>query len=141
MHKKYLSLNVLDEYARTLSVKQVKKLYESKTNKKYNKALFEQVAETSLQPFQYWIDEYTITEFGLPEQTELQSIICNFMDESEFANIEYNVEITEDYSLCFYTKSVDAYTYFLDMFDELYGDIIPADIFKSNIDIRYLRAE
>lgn len=136
-NKSKLSLLVLDEYAKTLTAKQVKKLYESKTNKKYNKALFEKITENELKPFQYWLSEYTMAEYGLPGIDDMTIIIQEFMNDSIYKD-EYQLDYIND-SICFYTKNIDAYEYFLDTFVELYEDILPNEIINQNIDRRYLK--
>lgn len=134
MKRNKLPLQLLDEYAHTLTRSQVKRLYEAKTTKKYNKALFEAYSDNVATPYEYWIDNYTIDEFNLPDPYTIKEQICEYIsDDSEFAEM-----VITDAGLAIRTASADYYENIIDAIVDLYPDI-PSEVINNNIDQRYLR--
>ena len=60
--KHNIPLNILDEYAKTISSKQVKMLYESKCNKKFKKALYENMKYQNDNSFSIYLNDFTLDE-------------------------------------------------------------------------------
>lgn len=133
MKRNKLSLQLLDEYARTLTRSQVKRLYEAKTTKKYNKALFEAYSDNTVNPYEFWIDNYTIDEFNLPDPYIIKEQIANYIPEEDFIEM-----VVSDDGLAMRTADADTYELIIEAITELYPEI-PSDVINNNIDQRYLR--
>lgn len=133
MKSNKLSLRVLEAYAKTLTKSQVKRLYEAKTSKQYNKALFEAVGYNNEKtPYEFWIDNYVINEYGLPDPYDIKDeIIQEFGD-----TLIEEIYVTDD-GLAIRTADPDTYEQILEVIQDLYPEI-PNEIINNNIDPRYL---
>lgn len=81
-----ISLNVLDEYAKRLTPKQMHKLYENRCGKKFKKVLNE-----STEPYRFYLNAYTITsETGKAKADFAMWLLENYSDLMN--KISYKVE-------------------------------------------------
>lgn len=83
MNNKF-SLQTLDEYAKTLSSKQVNMLYESKCGKSYKKKLFEHMKYQGDNYYRLYLDNFVMNENNLNKDKVLARYVSQY-------NLQYNV--------------------------------------------------
>ena len=79
-----IPLNVLDEYAKLLTPKQVNKLYESKCNKKYKKPLYENKQYQSKDNYSVYLTNYILEKANSSITKVLTSYVNKF-------KLQYNI--------------------------------------------------
>lgn len=98
MERKF-SLEVLDEYAKTLTKKQVNMLYESKCKKSYEKPLYENLKYQGKDFYNIYLDNYVMNESNLNKRIVLSRYVNKY-------ELQYNV-VNEGVYL--YTNNFDNY--------------------------------
>lgn len=93
--KHNIPLNILDEYAKTLTSKQVKKLYEAKCKKTYKKPLYENMKYQSDDNYQIRLTKYILEK----SNSSIRDILANYANKYD---LQYNI-VNED--LYLYTPS------------------------------------
>lgn len=135
IQKRNFSLNVLDEYARVLTYSQVTRLYEAKTNKKFNKSLFEKTLEIPTG-YTFYIDNSIIYDYMVDEYD-----ISGPDDVIEFFERNWNGDLTAQFTeregggVILITSDPTVYEEILMELEE-FG--IPSEIVTDGIDPRYL---
>lgn len=112
-----IPLNILDEYTKSLSSKQVKMLYESKCNKKYKKPLYEEFKYQNDKSFCIYLNEYTL-------------------DEAHFTTDKALARYTNKYNLQF--NKVNDGIYFYTPLEENYMGLIK-DLANDGFDLETLK--
>ena len=129
--KRTCDLQVLDEYTKALSKKQIQMLYEAKVDRKYSNRLFESTImdqEEDEVVYEMYVDDYTISELELTQEDVVESVRTNA---EKFVNVEYR-----ENGICFKTADPDTYETIIDTM-ELLG--IDPDVLSEMIDEKYLK--
>lgn len=132
--KNKFSLNVLDEYARILTHAQASRLFEAKTKKKYNKALFESTI-TENSKYTFYLNNATIYDDILPGGM-FDSIedIQNYFEQNY--PIEIDVVNQDEYGITLITSDPKVYNEILLDLEEM--GVSPEKI-TDGIDELYLK--
>lgn len=116
-----IPLNILDEYAKVLSYKQAKKLYESKINEKYKKVIYKGSEYQNKNSFSICLSNDMLNEAGINVNTAL----ARYVDKHQ---LQYNC-IKEGVKL--YTPLVDNY---ISLLEHLMSDGITKKTLCENVD-------
>ena len=132
---KRFPIGVLDEYAKTLTLRQAAALYENKTHKKPMKRLFESMErEPASGKFTFYLSPYSIDEYinpRYPESSVQEAVMHSLGVESglEFVNDVYEpgiVVMTDDEEL---------YDRLINVMIEEYE--IPDELIEDNLDPKF----
>ena len=94
-----IPLHVLNEYAKLLSYKQAKKLYENKCNQKYKKVINKGTEYQNKNSYSIYLDNYVLNEANLNVNTALARYVVKHQ-------LQYNLVKEGVY---FYTPLTDNY--------------------------------
>lgn len=134
--KKNFSLKVLEEYAGILSHAQATRLYEAKTKRKYNKALFEAESYKKVsEQYSFYLDIATIYDFFITGSDEFTSIDDVIQYLKEYCPTDLDVIKQHDDSLMLLTSRVTTYENLLDALDDIIDDHA---IVTDGIDPKYI---
>ena len=109
-----IPLNVLDEYAKTITTKQSNMLYENKLNKKFKKPLYENLKYQNDDNFTLYLSSDIINEAN----STLEKVLVRYVDKH---HLQYNIV----------NKGVHLYTPMAENYLELLEHLI-ADGFNKN---------
>lgn len=116
-----IPLNILDEYAKIISYKQAKCLYESKLNKKYTKIIYKGTEYQNKNSFAICLNKDMLNEAGITVSKALARYVTKH-------NLQYNC-INEGVYL--YTPLVDNY---ISLLENLMSDGISKKTLCENVD-------
>lgn len=116
-----IPLHVLDEYAKQISYKQAKRLYESKLNKKYKKTIYKGTEYQNKNSFSIYLDNSVLNEANISTNTALARYAAKY-------NLQYNC-VNE--GLYFYTPLAENY---MQLINHLVADGINKDALANNAD-------
>lgn len=116
-----IPLNILDEYAKTLSSKQVKMLYENKCNKKYKKALYENMKYQNDDSYSLYLSDYVLDEANMSTDKAMIRYINKY-------DLQYNKVID---GVHFYTPNHNTY---IKLLENLVNDGVDIDSLLQVVD-------
>lgn len=116
-----IPLNVLDEYAKTISSKQSKMLYESKCKKKYKKALYEGMEYQNDDSYSIYLNAYTLDE----AKSSVDKALVRYVNKY---HLQYNIV---DDGVYFYTPMAENY---MGLLENLVNDGFDAEVLKTIVD-------
>lgn len=119
--KHNIPLNILDEYAKTISSKQVKMLYESKCNKKFKKALYENMKYQNDNSFSIYLNDFTLDE----AHSSVDKALVRYVRKHK---LQYN-KVSD--GVYFYTPLEKNY---ISLLENLVQDGFDIDLLKENVD-------
>ncbi len=122
MKKHNIPLNVLDEYAKTITSKQMKMLYENKLNKKYRKSLYENMKYQNDNSYNVYLDLYTLNEANMTIDTAIARYVNKY-------NLQYNKTLDGVY---FYSNLEDNY---IGLLENLVNDNFNPEALKNSVNI------
>ena len=116
-----IPLNVLDEYAKTISSKQVNILYESKCNKKFKKALYEGMEYQNDNSYSIYLNAYTLDE----AKSSVDKALVRYVNKHK---LQYNVV---DDGVYLYTPMAENY---MSLLENLVQDGFDVEVLKTIVD-------
>lgn len=121
MKRHSIPLNILDEYAKTISSKQVKMLYESKCNKKYKKVLYENMKYQNDKSYSIYLNDFTLDEANSSVDKALVRYVNKY-------KLQFN-KVSDGVYL--YTPLEENY---ISLLENLVQDGFDIDLLKENVD-------
>ena len=119
--KHNIPLNILDEYAKTISSKQANMLYENKCQKKYKKRLYEDKAYQDDSNYHLYLSAYTLDEAN----SSVEKALIRYVSKH---NLQYNVV---DDGVYLYTALPENY---ISLLEHLVKDGFNANALKHVVD-------
>ena len=116
-----IPLNVLDEYAKTISSKQANMLYESKCNKKFKKALNEGMEYQNDDSYSIYLNAYTLDE----AKSSVDKALVRYVNKYK---LQYNVV---DDGVYLYTPMAENY---MGLLENLVQDGFDVEVLKTIVD-------
>lgn len=116
-----IPLHILDEYAKTISQKQVNMLYENKCNKKYKKALYEDLKYQNDNSYSIYLNDFTLDEAEL----SVKKALVRYVNKHK---LQYNVVSDGVY---FYTPLEENY---IALLEDLVNDGLDVDTLKNIVE-------
>jgi len=124
-----IPLNILDNYAKTISTKQANMLYEHKCNKKYKKSLYENLKYQNDNSYKLYLDSFTLDNINL----SVNEALAKYVNKHQ---LQYNVV---DSGVYLYTPEPENY---LSLLENLVHDGMDMNILKEIVNydgaIKYL---
>ena len=121
-----IPLNILDNYAKSLTSKQVKMLYENKCQKKFKKPLYENLKYQSDNNYKIYLDTYTLNEAN----SSIDKTLLRYVNKY---NLQYNV-VNEGVYL--YTALPENY---LSLLENLLQDGFNKNSLKNNVNTKFAK--
>lgn len=116
-----IPLNILDEYAKTISSKQANMLYESKCNKKFKKALYEGMEYQNDDSYSIYLNAYTLDE----AKSSVDKALVRYVNKYK---LQYNVV---DDGVYLYTPMAENY---MGLLENLVQDGFDVEVLKTIVD-------
>lgn len=116
-----IPLNILDEYAKTISSKQANMLYESKCNKKFKKALYEGMEYQNDDSYSIYLNVYTLDE----AKSSVDKALVRYVNKYK---LQYNVV---DDGVYLYTPMAENY---MGLLENLVQDGFDVEVLKTIVD-------
>ena len=121
-----IPLNVLDDYAMTLTTNQVKMLYENKCQKKYKKPLYEHLKYQNDNNYKIYLTEQILNKAN----KSLDDILLNYINKYD---LQYNI-VNEGINL--YTPLAENY---LSLLENLVQDGFKKSSLKNNVNTKFAK--
>ena len=121
MKQHNIPLNILDEYAKTISSKQANLLYESKCHKKYKKPLYEDKKYQSDNNYKIYLNTFTLDEAN----SSIEKALVRYVNKH---HLQYNVVNDGVY---LYTPMAENY---MSLLENLVNDGFNPNVLKNIVD-------
>lgn len=116
-----IPLQVLDEYAKSISYKQAKRLYEAKCDNTYKKKIYKGTQYQNKNSFSIYLDNFVLNEANISVNKALSRYVCKH-------NLQYNIVKEGVY---FYTPLADNY---MSLLENLVNDGIDKNALIQEVD-------